>query len=323
VTGAPVEHHHTDRTAAAALARDVRAGLTGVPKTLPPKWLYDARGSELFEQITRLPEYYPTRREREVLTERAGDIAAATSARTLIELGSGSAEKTRLLLDALRAAGTLERYVPVDVSASALRAAAAAVATEYPGLRVQGVVADFEEHLDRLPVGPQRLIAFLGGTIGNLLPDARADFLAAVAKGLLPGDALLMGTDLVKDVDRLVAAYDDEAGVTAAFDKNVLAVLNRELDADFDPDAFDHVAHWDADNEWIEMRLRSRVAQTVRVAALDLTVEFAAGEELRTEVSAKFRRERVEEEYAAAGLRLARWWTDAAGDYALSLAVPA
>jgi L-histidine Nalpha-methyltransferase len=322
VTGAPVEHHHDDETAAAALARDVRTGLTSTPKTLPPKWLYDARGSELFEEITRLPEYYPTRREREVLAARAPDIAAATGARTLVELGSGSAEKTRLLLDALRAAGTLERYVPVDVSQSALRAAAAAVAAEYPGLRVQGVVADFEEHLDRLPVGPQRLIAFLGGTVGNLLPDERARFLATIAKGMRDGDAFLMGTDLVKDVDRLIAAYDDAAGVTAAFDKNVLAVLNRELRGDFDLDAFDHVARWDAEHERVEMRLRARRAQTVRLRGIDLTVTFEAGEELRTEVSGKFRREVVESDYAAAGLRLAHWWTDADGDYALSLAVP-
>ncbi|CAL9656397.1 Histidine N-alpha-methyltransferase [Streptomyces sp. enrichment culture] len=302
----------------AALRADVLEGLTGSPRTLPPKWFYDAHGSELFERITALPEYYPTRAEREILVTRSAEIAAAAGARTLVELGSGSSEKTRYLLDALT---DLRTYVPVDVSESALTRAGQALAAERPGLDVHALVADFTARLT-LPGTPgPRLVAFLGGTIGNLLPAERAAFLASVRGLLAPGDALLLGTDLVKDERVLVRAYDDAAGVTAAFNKNVLTVINRELGADFDPAAFDHVALWDARHEWIEMRLRSRLAQTVKVPALDLAVDFAADEELRTEVSAKFRKEGVHAELAAAGLEPARWWTDDAGRFALSLSV--
>ncbi|MGN9758255.1 L-histidine N(alpha)-methyltransferase [Streptomyces sp. SD31] len=302
----------------AALRADVLKGLTSTPKTLPPKWFYDARGSELFEQITELPEYYPTRAEREILVGRAREIAAVTGARTLVELGSGSSEKTRYLIDALT---ELHTYVPVDVSDSALTQAGHALIEERPGLDVHALIADFTGGL-ALPDTPgPRLVAFLGGTIGNLLPAERATFLASVRALLSPGDALLLGTDLVKDERVLVEAYDDAAGVTAAFDKNVLTVINRELGADFDPGSFDHVALWDADNEWIEMRLRSRTAQTVKVPALDLAVDFAAGEEMRTEVSAKFRRDGVRAELSAAGLELAHWWTDGQGRFALSLSV--
>ncbi|GAB7106179.1 L-histidine N(alpha)-methyltransferase [Streptomyces phaeofaciens JCM 4814] len=302
----------------AALRADVQRGLTADPKTLPPKWFYDAHGSELFEQITELPEYYPTRAEREILVDRAGEIAAASGARTLVELGSGSSEKTRHLIDALDG---LRTYVPVDVSESALTQAGRALIAERPGLDVHALIADFTARL-ALPDTPgPRLVAFLGGTIGNLLPAERAVFLASVRALLAPGDALLLGTDLVKDETVLVRAYDDAAGVTAAFNKNVLAVVNRELDADFDPAAFDHVALWDAENEWIEMRLRSRADQTVKIPALDLAVEFAAGEELRTEVSAKFREEGVRSELSSAGLELTRWWTDREGRFALSLSV--
>jgi dimethylhistidine N-methyltransferase len=318
-----IDRHHTDADTADGLAADVRAGLTAAEKSLPPKWFYDARGSELFEEITRLEEYYPTRRERAVLVAHGADIAAQTRARTLVELGSGSSEKTRLLLDALSFEGTLQRYVPVDVSETALVAAADSVAADYPGLEVHGVVADFVEHLDLLPLGPARLVAFLGGTIGNFEPAPRAAYLRRIAESLRPGDAFLLGTDLVKDPGRLVRAYDDAAGVTAAFNLNVLAVVNRELGADFDLDAFRHVAVWDAENAWIEMRLESLRDQVVRVPALGLEVRFAAGETMRTEISAKFTRERITAEYSAAGLRLADWWTDPAGDYALSLAVPA
>lgn len=301
----------------AALRADVLAGLSRRPKTLPPKWFYDARGSELFEEITRLPEYYPTRAEREVLVAHAADIAAASGARTLIELGSGSSEKTRHLLDALT---LLHSYVPVDVSESALTGAAEALLAERPELNVHALIADFTGGL-ALPGTPgPRLVAFLGGTIGNLLPEERATFLRSVRSILSPGDALLLGTDLVKDPETLVAAYDDAAGVTAAFNKNVLEVVNRELDADFDPAAFDHVARWDADAEWIEMRLRARSALTVKIHELDLVVSFEEGEELRTEVSAKFRRERVRDELGAAGMRLDQWWTDSAGRFAVSLA---
>lgn len=303
----------------AALRADVLQGLTRTPKTLPPKWFYDARGSELFEEITALPEYYPTRAEREILLARAGDIAAATGARTLIELGSGSSEKTRHLLDALP---ELETYIPVDVSGSALTAAADALLAERPGLTVHALIADFTREL-ALPAAPgPRLVVFLGGTIGNLLPPERAAFLRSVRGLLEPGDHLLLGTDLVKDESVLVPAYDDAAGVTAAFNKNVLSVIDRELGADFDPAAFDHVAVWDAGNEWIEMRLRARAAFTVKIPELDLAVPFAAGEEMRTEVSAKFREERVRDELDAAGLALQHWWTDSGGRFALSLSGP-
>ncbi|MFJ8778406.1 L-histidine N(alpha)-methyltransferase [Streptomyces sp. NPDC102476] len=302
----------------AALRADVLKGLTHTPKTLPPKWFYDAHGSELFEQITELPEYYPTRAEREILVARSGEIAAATGARTLVELGSGSSEKTRYLLDALTG---LHTYVPVDVSESALTQAGHALIAQRPELSVHALIADFTGGLS-LPGTPgPRLVAFLGGTIGNLLPVERAAFLASVHALLSPGDALLLGTDLVKDENVLVRAYDDAAGVTAAFNKNVLTVVNRELGADFDPGAFDHVALWDAENEWIEMRLRSRTEQTVKVPALDLAVDFAADEELHTEISAKFRKDGVRAELAAVGLELAHWWTDSEGRFALSLSV--
>ncbi len=307
----------------AALRADATAGLTASPKWLPPKWFYDARGSELFEEITRLPEYYPTRAERAILERVAPEIAEATGARTLVELGSGSSEKTRLLIGALREHGTLATYLPIDVSESALEQAGRALLVDYPGLNVHGLVADFQAGLALPDSEAPRLLGFLGGTIGNLRPAERAAFLKAVRAALGPDDALLLGTDLVKDERVLVAAYDDAAGVTAEFNKNVLSVLNRELGADFDPDDFDHVALWDREQEWMEMRLRARRPLTVKVPALDLKVDFAHGEELRTEVSAKFREARVRRELAAAGMDLARWWTDPEGRFALSLARPA
>ncbi|NEC02708.1 L-histidine N(alpha)-methyltransferase [Streptomyces anulatus] len=301
----------------AALRADVLSGLTRHPKTLPPKWFYDARGSELFEEITRLPEYYPTRAEREILAARAEEIAAASGARTVIELGSGSSEKTRHLLDVLP---ELHSYVPVDVSESALTGAADSLLAEHPDLSVHALIADFTGGL-ALPGTPgPRLVVFLGGTIGNLLPEERAAFLRSVRSLLSPGDALLLGTDLVKDEATLVAAYDDAAGVTAAFNRNVLNVVNRELGADFPLDDFDHLAVWNPRDRWIEMRLRARRALSVKIRELDLVVPFGAGEELRTEVSAKFRQEDVREELSAAGMRLTQWWTDSAGRFALSLA---
>ena len=315
-----VDNHLPADFLTASLRADALRGLTATPKWLPPKWFYDERGSELFEQITELPEYYPTRAERSILRERSAQITAVSGATTLVELGAGSAEKTRLLLDALRDAGTLRRYVPVDVSEAALRQAAAGILADYPGLDVHAVVADFEQHLDRLPAGGRRMVAFLGGTIGNLVPDERAAFLRDVRANLVPGDTLLLGTDLVKSPEVLVPAYDDAAGVTAQFNKNVLHVLNRELKADFDPDAFVHVARWDSAAEWIEMRLRSLADQIVRVELLGLDVHFARGEEMRTEVSAKFRREGVAAELTAAGFEPDRWWTDAEGRFGLSLA---
>ena len=312
---------------AASLRADALAGLTATPKTLPPKWFYDAQGSALFEKITELPEYYPTRAERSILRAVAPEIASSSGAGVLVELGSGSSEKTRLLLDALDEAGGLREYVPVDVSESALVLAGDALAAEYPGLEVHAVVADFEEHLGLPAPDPggarPRLVAFLGSTIGNMVPAERAAFLARVRGELRPGDTFLLGTDLVKDPAVLVAAYDDAAGVTAAFNKNVLAVLNAELGADFDLDAFEHVALWDAANEWIEMRLRAVSAQEVRVPDIGLTASFAAGEEMRTEVSAKFRRDGVTAELAAAGFAMRSWWTDEAGQFGLSLSEPA
>ena len=307
---------------AASLRADALAGLTATPKSLPPKWFYDAQGSALFEKITELPEYYPTRAEREILRATAAEIAALTGARTLVELGSGSSEKTRLLLDALRP----RCYVPVDVSEAALAAASDALTLSYPGLEVRAVVSDFTEELG-LPASGEapapRLVAFLGSTIGNLVPGQRAAFLSQVRSELGPGDSFLLGTDLVKDPATLVAAYDDASGVTADFNKNVLAVLNAELGADFDRDAFEHVALWDAAAEWIEMRLRSVGEQTVHLPAIGLTVGFADGEEMRTETSAKFRRAGVEAELAAAGLRMHHWWTDSAGQFGLSVSSPA
>ncbi len=319
-----VEHRLPPDYRAASLRADALAGLSATPKSLPPKWFYDAQGSALFEKITELPEYYPTRAERSILRAVSAEIAVSSGARVLVELGSGSSEKTRLLLGALRDAGTLRAYVPVDVSETALVLAADALTAEYPGLEVHAVVSDFEEHLG-LPAaegGGPRLAAFLGSTIGNMVPAQRAAFLARVRAELRPGDTFLLGTDLVKDPAVLVAAYDDAAGVTAAFNKNVLSVLNAELGADFDLDAFEHVAVWDAGNEWIEMRLRAVSPQEVHVRDIGLTAAFAAGEEMRTEISAKFRRDGVAAELAAAGFAMRSWWTDEAGQFGLSLSVP-
>ncbi|MEV4350805.1 L-histidine N(alpha)-methyltransferase [Actinoplanes sp. NPDC049596] len=296
-----------------SLRADVVAGLTADAKWLPPKWFYDARGSELFEQITELPEYYPYRAERSILAAHAADLPAT---RTLIELGSGYSTKTRLLIDAL----DLETLVPVDISASALEAAAAQIGRDYPGLRVHNIVGDFGRHLGHLPDGPDRLVAFLGGTIGNLEPAERAEFLASIREVLRPGEHLLLGTDLVKSPRVLVPAYDDAQGVTADFNRNVLRVINASLGADFDVDGFSHQALWDADDEWIEMRLRARWPMRVTIPAVDLTVDLRTGEEIRTEISAKFRREGVEKELAEAGFSLDQWWTDPEGRFGLSLA---
>jgi L-histidine N-alpha-methyltransferase len=304
-----------------ALRRDVAEGLTSNPKELPPKWFYDDRGCELFDAITRLPEYYPTETERSILVAQAHAIAAASGADTLVELGSGTSDKTRTLLSAMAEGGQLQRFVPFEVNEATLRRAASSIAEEYPTVLVHGVVGDFEQHLSSLPRGGRRMIAFLGGTIGNFLPAERKRFLADVADVMDSGDSLLLGTDLVKAVDRLELAYDDPQGVTAEFNLNVLRVVNRELRADFDLDGFEHVSFFDTDNEWIEMRLRSRADQPVRVDALDIDVDFAEGEEMRTEISAKFRRDGVTAELAAAGLRLERWMTDPADDFALSLAL--
>lgn len=316
-----LSNHLAADSAYHALRRDVYDGLRSTPKSLPPKWFYDSVGSELFGQITRLPEYYPTRAEAQILSARADEIASASAADTLVELGSGAAQKTRMLLDALHGGGSLRRFVPFDVDASILSTAARAIRQEYAGTEILAVCGDFEEHLGEIPGGGRRLFAFLGSTIGNLTPEPRARFLANLSQVMRPRDTLLLGTDLVKDTGRLVRAYDDAAGVTARFNRNVLAVINRELEADFDVDAYRHVARWNAGEERIEMWLRADRRQRVRVAALGLTVDFAGGEEMLTEVSCKFRPEAVSAELAGAGLRRVRWWTDAAGDFGLSLAM--
>ena len=306
------------------LADDVLDGLTRPFKEIPPKHFYDARGSELFDQICELPEYYPTRAERQILERRADEIAEETGAVELVELGSGSAEKARILLDAMSRQGTLRRYVALDVSEQALRQSAAELVSEYEGLLVDGVVADFERHLDSVPErdGGPRIVALLGGTIGNFPPGSRRRFLRDIGRLLEPEDRLLLGTDLVKDTDTLEAAYNDSAGVTGEFNRNVLHVINRELEADFVPDEFAHVAFFNREHEWIEMRLRSRQAQTVLIGALGLRVTFQAGEEMRTEISAKFTRARVQSEFRAAGLALEQWYVDPGDRFALSLGTP-
>jgi L-histidine N-alpha-methyltransferase len=305
-----------------SLADDVLDGLTRPFKEIQPKHFYDARGGELFDRITALPEYYPTRAERAILASRGAEAIAELGAAELVELGSGTATKTRLLLRALAAAGTLRRYVPVDVTEGLVRSTAEELVDELPGLRVHGIVGDFERHLRHVPAplrGP-RIVAFLGGTIGNFPPGSRRRFLRALGRLLRPGrDRLLLGTDLVKVVATLEAAYNDSEGVTAEFNRNVLRVINRELDADFDVDAFEHVAFYDHDREWIEMRLRAQRRMDVRVSDLDLDLAFAAREEMRTEISAKFTPERLRGDLAAAGLHAAEVMTDPDGLFALSL----
>ncbi len=304
-----------------SLANDVLDGLTRPFKELPPKHFYDARGSELFEQICELPEYYPTRTERAILEGYAAQIVARTGAGELVELGSGSATKAKILLAAMANAGTLRRYVPLDVSEQAVRDAAQLLIETYAELQIHGVIGDFERHLDRIPEsdGPPRLVGLLGGTIGNFPPGTRRKLLRAMGSLLRPQDRLLLGVDLVKDSSRLEAAYDDSQGVTAEFNRNVLHVINRELNADFWPDAFEHVAFFDRRHEWIDIRLRARRPCSVLVGALGLRVEFAAGEELRTEISAKFTRERLEADFAASGLAIDSWYTDADEQFAVSL----
>jgi L-histidine Nalpha-methyltransferase len=308
----------TLRAARRTLADDALDGLTRPAKELPPKYFYDARGSELFDRITELPEYYPTRAERAILEARADDIVGRTGVRELVELGAGTADKTRALLDT----GVIERYVPFDVDGGMVRDTAAALGEEYPGLEIEGISGDFEYDLAEIPPpqpGAPRIVAFLGGTIGNFTPGSRRRFLRELAARLDDDSFLLLGTDLVKDPAVLEAAYDDSQGVTAEFNLNILRVLNRELDADFDAGNFEHVAFYDEAREWVEMRLRARRAHSVRVAAIDLDLEFDRGEELRTEISAKFTRERVEADLGAAGLELVEWVTDPEGLFALSL----
>ncbi|MEC5180884.1 L-histidine N-alpha-methyltransferase [Arthrobacter sp. CG_A4] len=318
---AEIAHHLPAHYLESELRRDVLAGLTAEPKSLPPKWLYDDRGSKLFERIMELPEYYPTRAEREILERYATDMAAASPAETLIELGSGSSSKTPLLISALQEEGRLQRYVAVDVSDGALLGAGDHLSETFPDLELSPVAADFERQLHVLPRNGHRMVAFLGGTIGNLDPEQRTGFLEDIHDLLGPGGgSLLVGTDLIKPEEILVPAYDDSAGVTAEFNKNVLRVLNRELGADFDVDEFDHVAVWLPEKGRIEMRLRARKSMLVMLPGVDLQVPFAAGEELRTEISTKFSRDGIAVELEAAGFRVAGQWTDSQDRYAVTVA---
>jgi dimethylhistidine N-methyltransferase len=302
-----------------ALERDVREGLAETPRRIPPKWHYDEEGSRLFDEITRLPEYYLTRREREILAAQAGEVASVSGADTLVELGAGTSEKTRILLDALRAAGQLRRIVLLDVDEATLRASVERLRADYPEADVRGIVGDLERHLGDLPREGRRLVCFLGSSIGNFDVERRPSFLRALREAMAPGESFLLGVDLVKDPARLAAAYDDAAGVTARFSLNLLSVLNDELGADFDPARFEHVPRWDSERELMDIRLRSLGPQRVRIPALGLEVDLAEGEELHTEVSAKFRRETLEAELRAAGFEPRAWWTDEAGDFGLSL----
>ena len=304
------------------LADDAREGLAAAAKALPPKHFYDERGSELFERITRLPEYYQSRAELRILRRVADGVVARHGVGELVELGSGASRKTAALLDAMRDAGLLERYVPFDVCPEAILSAAGRLVEDYPGLEVHGVAGDFGRHLPAVPEkgGAARLVAFLGGTIGNLEPAERTPFLASVAALMDEDDVLLVGTDLAGDPERIRQAYDDAGGVTAEFNLNLLRVLNRELGADFDLDAFEHVARYDPGPPWIEMRLRARSDQLVRLAALGTEARFAAGEEMRTEISCKFTRAMTEAMYEEAGLQLAEWHEDPRGWFAVSLA---
>jgi len=303
-----------------SIADEVRDGLSRPLRELPPKYFYDARGSQLFDRITTLVEYYPTRCERAILNRYAPEIVETTGARQLVELGSGTASKTRALLYAMAGAGTLECYVPFDVDESVVHACATELTELYPGLRVHGVVGDFDRDLERLPDGERRLFAFLGGTIGNFYPPERVAFLSRVRELMREGDHLLIGTDLVKDRDLLEAAYNDSEGVTAEFNRNILRVLNDGLGADFDPHAFEHVAFFDEANSWIEMRLRAKGAQRVRIDGVDLEIEFEDGEEIRTEISSKFTGDAVADELAGAGLQLDDFFTDEAGLFGVAFA---
>ena len=304
------------------MCADALKGLQGREKSIPPVWFYDERGSRLFEEITQLPEYYPTRAERALLQQHAPAIAALSKADTLVELGAGACDKSRVLLAALQELGSLERYVPFDVSDDFLRRAATTLSREFQGLDIHLVIGDFHHHLAEIPAEGRRMIAFLGGTIGNLNPSQRSRFLFDLNCTMSSDDSLLLGTDLVKDRSRLVAAYDDASGVTADFNRNVLLVLNEQLGGDFDPDLFHHVALWNENEQWIEMRLRAAEATEISLAGAGITVRFNEGEDLLTEISAKFTPERVERELTDAGFVLEDRWGADDGEFLLTLAHP-
>jgi L-histidine Nalpha-methyltransferase len=318
-----IDVHLTGDDLRAAMERDVRSGLSASPRQLPPVYFYDDRGSRLFDEITRLPEYYPTRAERAILATHGEEIAERSGADTLVELGAGTCDKSRVILDAMRAGGRLSRFVPLDVSDTTLWEAAVTLSEDYPGVAVNAVVGDFGRHLDALASNGTRLFAFLGGTVGNLNPEERRQFYATLAKSMHLDDRLLLGTDLVKDRDKLVRAYDDEAGVTAAFNRNVLHVLNRELHADFEPEHFTHVARWNEDDSRIEMWLRSSIEQPVRIDDLDLDLVFSEGEALLTEISTKFTVEGLSEELRESGFVDEARWHSPGDEFLLTLARPA
>jgi len=304
------------------MVAEVAAGLAAPQKELPPKYFYDHRGSVLFEEITRLPEYYLTRAERALLQRWMPRLVPALGSRSLVELGAGSAEKSRIILDAMRAAGTAELYVPIDVSAAFLRETAEQLRWEYPGLTVTPAVADIAEELN-LPRGlhSPALFAFLGSTIGNFYPPAAIRLLTRVRGAMRPGDRFLMGADLRKDVAVIEAAYNDARGVTAAFNRNMLRVLNHELDADFDPDAFEHRAFYEPESHRIEMHLVASRAQVVHLPGIGV-VRFAPGESIRTEISSKYDVPSLAALFAAAGLMLASWKTDTEHRFALVVGAP-
>lgn len=303
----------------ARLLSDVRAALAAPRPGLPCKYLYDDRGCALFEEITRLPEYYPTRTEEALLAERAGEILARARPRDLVELGSGVGRKSEVLLEAFEGTPAGRRLVLFDINAAVLAASARRLTARHPGLEVRTVTGEFPEDLPRLGPGGGRLMLLLGGTIGNVPPPGVPEFLSRVAAQLIPGDGFLLGLDLIKDVERLTAAYNDRAGVTARFNLNLLAVMNRELGADFDLDAFEHVALWEPGPAWMRLFVRARRSQFVRLPALGLTLTLAAGDELQTEVSSKYTQASLIERLAGTDLVLDAWHTDADGDFALAL----
>lgn len=317
-----IDVHLSPEEARSHMLADALKGLLGEEKSIPPVWFYDERGSRLFEEITQLPEYYPTRAERALLEAHAGSVADLARADTLVELGAGACEKTRVLLSALQATGALARYVPFDVSDEFLRGAATTLSEEFPSLDIHLVIGDFHHHLAEIPSEGRRLIAFLGGTIGNLDPTQRARFLFDLNCSMSSTDSLLIGTDLVKDPARLVAAYDDAAGVTADFNRNVLHVLNEQLGGDFDPELFRHVALWNESEQWIEMRLRATASNEVSLNEAGITVHFDQGEDILTEISSKFTPERIEGELVDAGFVVDGMWGADDGEFLLTLAHP-
>jgi L-histidine Nalpha-methyltransferase len=322
MTSLHLDRHLPPDLSTNALRADAREGLTAAGKYIPSKWIFDATGTGLWEKITQLPEYYPFRTERDILMAVADEIGAITQASSIVELGSGSAVKTNILLDALRRTGTIQTYISIDISESALIAAGERLMAEYPGLSVRAVLADFETQAETIAMDEcpaPRLVLFLGGTIGQFTSAQRAEFLRKLHGVFRPGDMLLLGVDLVKDPAELIAAYDDSAGVSTAFNKNLFTVLNAQVGADFNLDNFDYVVTWEDKSERLAMYEQSRIDQVVRLPDIALSIELAAGERIWTGISAKFRRDGIRADLEAAGFSLQHWWTDPDGRYGLSL----